>query len=200
MFWIMLAILFSVLMVLLMVSLVLSFTVVDRDGVHAYRFLVCYWRRQDFSWEEFRWGAFVTKMRSVSPSGPTSVDGLYVSRKWKNGELKMRARRSSRIMVDLAVCDRKEKGCKFQVFSFSRYLGVIMWSEWTNNGSRSSNGLSTRDIYGKATLVLQSLNDAVERCGLHRNNGAAHTMGVAGPLWLSGPVRHRVESTDRAGG
>ena len=199
-FWVVLAILFSVLMVLLMVSLVLSFTVVDRDGVHAYRFLVCYWRRQDFSWEEFRWGAFVTKMRSVSPSGPTSVDGLYVSRKWKNGELKMRARRSSRIMVDLAVCDRKEKGCKFQVFSFSRYLGVIMWSEWTNNGSRSSNGLSTRDIYGKATLVLQSLNDAVERCGLHRNNGAAHTMGVAGPLWLSGPVRRRAEPTGRAGG
>ena len=83
-------------------------------------------------------------------------------------------------MVDLAVCDRKEKGCKFQVFSFSRYLGVIMWSEWTNNGSRSSNGLSTRDIYGKATPVLQSLNDAVERCGRHRNNDAAHTMGVAG--------------------
>ena len=83
-------------------------------------------------------------------------------------------------MVDLVVCDRKEKGCKFQVSSFSRYLGVIMWSEWTNNGSRSSNGLSTRDIYGKARPVLQSLNDAVERCGLHRNNGAAHTMGVAG--------------------
>ena len=28
--------------------------------------------------------------------------------------------------------------------------------------------------------VLESLNDTVERCGLHRNNGAAHTMGVAG--------------------
>jgi len=82
-FWVVLAFLFSVLMVLLAMSLILSFTVVDRDGVHAYRFLVCYWRRHDFSWEEFRWGAFVTKTRSVSPSGPSSVDGLYVSRKWK---------------------------------------------------------------------------------------------------------------------
>lgn len=118
----MLAILFSVLMVLLMVSLVLSFTVVDRDGVHAYRFLVCYWRRQDFSWEEFRWGAFVTKMRSVSPSGPTSVDGLYVSRKWKKWRVEDESTESSRIMVDLAVCDRKEKGCKFQVSVF-----LVIW-------------------------------------------------------------------------
>ena len=84
-FWIMLAILFSVLMVLLMVSLVLSFTVVDRDGVHAYRFFVCYWRRHDFSWEDFCRGSFVSEAVSRSSHGVRIKScTLHVSREWRS--------------------------------------------------------------------------------------------------------------------
>ena len=83
-FWIMLAILFSVLMVLLMVSLVLSFTVVDRGGVRAYRFLVCYWRRRDFSWEDFRWGSYVLMANTVSNGMLVNSGNLCVSRNWGN--------------------------------------------------------------------------------------------------------------------
>lgn len=84
-FWVVLAILFSVLMVLLAMSLILSFTVVDRDGVHAYRFFVCYWRRHDFSWEDFWRGSFVSEAVSRSSDGVRIKScTLYVSREWRS--------------------------------------------------------------------------------------------------------------------
>ena len=84
-FWVVLAILFSVLMVLLAMSLILSFTVVDRDGVHAYRFLMCYWRRHDFSWEDFWRGSFVSEAVSRSNDGVRIKScTLYVSREWRS--------------------------------------------------------------------------------------------------------------------
>ena len=142
-FWLMLAILFSVLMVLLMISLVLSFTVVDRDGVHAYRFFVCYWRRHDFSWEEFRWGSFVTKTRSVSPSGPSSVDGLYVSRKWKKWRVEDESTEEFAYYGRPSRVRPKGKGMQipgFQFFSLfggdnvervdQQWLQVIEWAEY----------------------------------------------------------------------
>ena len=142
-FWLMLAILFSVLMVLLMISLVLSFTVVDRDGVHAYRFFVCYWRRHDFSWEEFRWGSFVTKTRSVSPSGPSSVDGLYVSRKWKKWRVEDESTEEFAYYGRPSRVRPKGKGTQipgFQFFSLfggdnvervdQQWLQVIEWAEY----------------------------------------------------------------------
>lgn len=141
-FWLVLVILISVLMVLLMISLVLSFTVVDRGGVHAYRFLVCYWRRSDFSWEDFRWGSYVLMANTASNGMLVNIGNLCVSRKRGNWQSEEGS------AEEFASYDRprralvKGDGTRIpglQVFSFfggnavervdHRWLQVIKWAE-----------------------------------------------------------------------
>ena len=142
-FWLVLVILISVLMVLLMISSVLSFTVVDRGGVRAYRFLVCYWRRRDFSWEDFRWGSYVLMANTVSNGMLVNSGNLCVSRNWGNWQPEDES------TEEFASYDRprralvKGDGTRIpglQVFSFfggnagervdRRWLQVIKWAEY----------------------------------------------------------------------
>ena len=141
-FWVVLVVLISVLMVLLMISLVLSFTVVDRDGVHAYRFLVCYWRRRDFSWEDFRWGSYVFMANVASNGALVTIGNLCVSRKWGDWQSEEEG------AEEFASYDRPRRALAkgdgtripgLQIFSFfggnvvervdRRWLQVIKWAE-----------------------------------------------------------------------
>ena len=78
------AILFMVVLVLLGGLLLFSFTVVDQDGVHAYRFLIFGWVRHDFSWEDFRWGSYVLKTRARAKGATVNVGSLCVSQEWRS--------------------------------------------------------------------------------------------------------------------
>jgi len=57
---------------------------------------------------------------------------------------------------------KKEMEREFRASRSFHSLGVMLGNEWTVDGSRSSSGRSTRDIYGKATPVLESLNDVAK--------------------------------------
>ena len=140
-FWLVLVILLSALMVLLAMSSILSFTLVDRDGVHAYRFFMCYWRRHDFPWEDFRWGSYVLKA-NVSSGMMVSISSLCVSREWGNWQPEDESAEEfahySRPRRALAQGEATKIPC-LQAFSFfggdaskrvdRRWCQVIEWAE-----------------------------------------------------------------------